>query len=189
MVINTHTLTNEFLSRLRGFVRKRVRVQQDAEDVVQEVLSKLVQHAPSIDDEAVHAWLFTVARRAIIDRGRAARKAGQLPDELPIADEFAADSTVITDLARCMEPMLATLDADERALLQQVDMAGQSQADIARELGMSMSGLKSRVQRARKKLRSVLEQCCSVELDRRGSPVEYERRLDDGCSCGDCGCR
>ncbi len=180
-------LSAEFLTRLRAFVRSRVRSAHDGEDIVQDVLTKFIQHDDSIDSQSVYAWLFTVARRTIIDRARAAKPAaaGDSADSIPI--EIADDPSVTSELARCMEPMLEMLSSDDRIILQRVDMLGESQADVARELGMSMSGLKSRVQRARQRLRAQLEDCCAVERDRTGKPADYQRRPDRPCPCDGCG--
>ena len=57
--------------------------------------------------------------------------------------------------------------------------------DAAEKLGVSISGMKSRVQRGRRKLKNVLLNCCEVELDRRGGPVDYRRRNPDACDCCD----
>jgi RNA polymerase sigma-70 factor (ECF subfamily) len=187
MSATTTALTVDFLARLRAFVRKRVRSEHDAEDIVQEVLARFVQHDDSIDAGSVYAWMFTVARRVIIDRSRAAsrRQHTDLGDT-PVVD-LADDPTVSSELARCMEPMLNSLPGEDRSLLQRVDMLGESQADIARELGLSPSGLKSRVQRARAKLRALLEDCCAIERDRTGQPADYQRRQDRPCPCDGCG--
>jgi RNA polymerase sigma-70 factor (ECF subfamily) len=85
-----------------------------------------------------------------------------------------------------MEPMLMLLSSDDRMILQRIDMLGESQAEVARELGMSISGLKSRVQRARQRLRAQLEGCCAVERDRTGQPTDYQRRPDRPCPCDGC---
>ena len=50
---------------------------------------------------------------------------------------------------------------------------------LGSRLGLSLSGAKSRVQRARRMLREVLLKCCRVELDRRGGVVDYE--VEEGC--------
>lgn len=186
MTTNGAALTAEFLTRLRAFVRRRVRSAHDAEDIVQDVLTKFVQHDDAISAGSVYAWLFTVARRTIIDR---ARTAGPVPaggdaiDSIPIID-LADDPSASSELARCMEPMLESLGRDDRRLLQRIDMLGESQADVARELGLSMSGLKSRVQRARRRLRARLEACCTVDRDGTGRPINSRRRRPDGpCPC------
>lgn len=184
---NIPALTAEFLTRLRAFVRGRVRSEHDAEDIVQDVLTKFVQHDDSINAQSVYAWLFTVARRAIIDRSRAAGGRNHAGLDNASAIDLADDASVSSELSRCMEPMLESLDREERILLQRVDMLGESQADVARELGMSMSGLKSRVQRARQRLRARLEDCCTIERDPTGQPADYQRKSDRPCPCDGCG--
>jgi RNA polymerase sigma-70 factor (ECF subfamily) len=177
-------LTVDFLSQLRAFVRKRVRGDADADDIVQDVLHKLVGKGEHVPDGSVHAWLFTVARRAVIDRFRTTRESAEFSDDLMPAETPADDGAVATELARCLDPMMTGLRDDERAILARVDMAGESQADIARELGVSVSAVKSRVQRARARLKGLLEACCAVEQDRRGRPIDYTRKPGTDCPCG-----
>ncbi|MBX3374063.1 MAG: sigma-70 family RNA polymerase sigma factor [Phycisphaeraceae bacterium] len=188
MTTNGAALTTEFLTRLRAFVRRRVRSAHDAEDIVQDVLTKFVQHDDAISAGSVYAWLFTVARRTIIDRARTSGStpAGDSIDSIAIID-LADDPSASSELARCMEPMLESLGREDRRILQRIDMLGESQADVARELGLSMSGLKSRVQRARRRLRAHLEACCAIDRDGTGRPIDTRRRPDRPCPCDGCG--
>ncbi len=57
-----------------------------------------------------------------------------------------------------------------------------TQGEMASREGLSLSGAKSRVQRARRMLREVLLQCCRVETDNRGHVVDYE----PANGCDDC---
>jgi RNA polymerase sigma-70 factor (ECF subfamily) len=182
MEIDPQTLSAEFLKRLHAFVRGWVRTDADADDVVQDVLTKLVQHgAPA--PASVHAWLFTVARHVLIDRSRTRRPLVGLP-AVDLAEEPSEPSGEVSrELARCLEPMMAALSDDDRLVLTRIDLRGESQVELARELSISNSGIKSRVQRARKRLRAVLENCCSVEQDRRGNPIDYEKRSRSNCAC------
>ena len=66
------------------------------------------------------------------------------------------------------------------------ELDGLTQKDAAERLGLSLSGMKSRVGRGRGKLKELLLGCCNVELDSRGAVVDYEHR--SGKTCGDCGC-
>jgi RNA polymerase sigma-70 factor (ECF subfamily) len=59
---------------------------------------------------------------------------------------------------------------------------GVPQVDAARRLGISTSGMKSRVQRGRRLLREALLACCEVSLDRRGGIAAF--RSPRGV-CGD----
>lgn len=185
--MNSVALNHEFLARLRAFVRSRVRSEHDAEDIVQDVLTKFVQHDDSIDAQSIYAWLFTVARRTIIDRARLSEPLQTSDSADAVAIELADDPSVASELARCMEPMLEALSSEDRIILQRIDMLGESQADVARELGMSMSGLKSRVQRARQRLRAQLEDCCTIDRDGIGQPADFRHRPDRPCPCDGCG--
>jgi RNA polymerase sigma-70 factor (ECF subfamily) len=172
----------EFLDRLRAFVRRRVRTNSDADDVVQDVLYKLVEQDKGAIKGSVYAWLFTVARHAIIDRYRTRKPTRSLDAAHESLYEEEKESAV-TELARCLDPMLGSLTADDRSWLVRVDKNGEAQADLARELGVSPSTVKSKVQRARARLRKEIEECCSIELDARGMPMDYKRRPGRNCPC------
>jgi RNA polymerase sigma-70 factor (ECF subfamily) len=167
--------------RLRDFVGRRVPAGVDPEDVVQDVLTRLLQHADDVPPGRVQAWALTAARNAIVDLLRK-RRPGAL-DEGAVPAPVEDDSDAL-DLARCLRPLLDLLDEDDRWILEQVDAGGRSQADLARELGVSPSTVKSRVQRARQRLRGIIERCCELELDSRGTPIDARRRTPR--SCNDC---
>jgi len=61
-------------------------------------------------------------------------------------------------------------------------LQGMTQEEAASRVGISLSGMKSRVQRGRGKLRNLFEACCKIELDVRGKPIDVEKREED-CLC------
>ena len=63
----THVI-NEYSKRLLGFIRKRVRNEADAEDILQDVFYQFIGNAEPI--EQLTSWLFTVTRNKIIDKQR-----------------------------------------------------------------------------------------------------------------------
>ena len=174
-------LAEDFRARLHRFVRRHVPADADADDVVQDVMLRLWQRRDTVDPESATAWLFQVARTAIADFHRSR---GRAPS--PLADDFDAPQPLAEQhrqLAGCLLPMLGELDADDRAVIERVDLDGGTQTDLAAELGLSPSGAKSRVQRARARLHRAVTDCCKIELDRRGLPLDdYEcRRKGDCC--------
>lgn len=174
-------LPEDFLARLRAFVRRRLPSAADADDVLQTVLLRLQQRGAAVAATAVHGWLFAVARSAIADHYRRRERApGQLADEP--ADAPAARR----EIAGCLEPLLSELNPADAELLAAVDRDGGSQVELAAAAGISVSGMKSRVQRARARLRATLEACCELELDARGLPTDAfrSRRPDGPCRCG-----
>jgi RNA polymerase sigma-70 factor (ECF subfamily) len=64
-----------------------------------------------------------------------------------------------------------------------VEFDGVTQVDAAARLGLSVSGMKSRVQRARSHLRSALHDCCRIAVDRRGGVISYEAKSGNCESC------
>jgi RNA polymerase sigma-70 factor (ECF subfamily) len=79
--------------------------------------------------------------------------------------------------------MLALLPEDDREALRLTDLDELPQKDLAAKLGVSLGAAKSRVQRARTRLKQAVLECCRVELDRRGRPIDYARKRDAGGSC------
>ena len=70
---NTNTISRtiqEFGERLFGFVRKKVKTTEDAEDILQEVWYQLSNLEDIAGLDNVSAWLYEVARNKITDRAR-----------------------------------------------------------------------------------------------------------------------
>jgi RNA polymerase sigma-70 factor (ECF subfamily) len=175
-------LDDEFLERLRRFVRARSPQGHDAEDVVQEALLKLLQR-PLLPRDAARAWVFTTAQRAATDRWRRRSRATALDADTAPAPADAATNETVAYLAACLEPMLRDLPEADRELLRRIDVAGEAQVDAACELGVTGSTLRSRVQRARARLRAAIDACCAVDVDRRGGLVGHRRRAATACPC------
>lgn len=179
-----------FKDRLHAFALRRVRSASEADDVVQDALVRLLQHRDQIESDRLAAWLFTTARNAIVDRhrksGRNPEAAGECPAMPTVAAEIPNEES--HELTACVQPLLAMLSADDRAVLEQVELGEQSQVELAATLDVPASTVKSRVQRARQRLREHFERCCDIELDGRGAPLEFSSRGSpeyprcDGCA-------
>jgi RNA polymerase sigma-70 factor (ECF subfamily) len=181
----------EMHASLLRFIARRVSDPRDAEDVLQEVMLRIHRHAGEMDEyENLGAWVHRVARSAIVDfyRRRAARP------ELPggsgvdvagttLAPESAEEGR--SELAQCLRPLIGRLDDKYREALELTELNGLSQVAAAERLELSVSGMKTRVQRGRSQLRELLLECCHIELDARGGVAEYRTRAE---RCGGCGC-
>lgn len=185
MALTTEAIWTEFHANLLRFVARRVRNPADAEDVVQRVFLQVHRALPTLREvDRLPAWLYQLTRRAIIDyyRAPAHRRERALDDEVELADDTAADEpTALAELSGCLRPLMASLSEADQEALTLVEFGGVSQVEAARQLGVSVSGMKSRVQRARHRLRAVVEDCCRVELDRRGGITDYQPRKCDSC--------
>jgi RNA polymerase sigma-70 factor, ECF subfamily len=174
------------LDRLQAFVAARVNDRDLAADITQDVIVRSIASGAlqRVDNPA--AWLYRAARNAVIDHYRTRRHQDVLedPDAWPDPDDGAnVPNEATRELSACLRPLLDQLPASARDALVRVDVEGQTQTRAASDLGISVSGMKSRVQRARRDLRQLLERCCSVELDGAGAVTGYRKNTSDcGCS-------
>jgi RNA polymerase sigma-70 factor (ECF subfamily) len=197
----TQEIWAEFGHRLRGFIARRVDSAADADDILQEVFLRIHRHAGTVERrERLTSWLFQVTRNAITDYYRAAGRrevpAGapyDLEGEGAVAIGSGADSdaepAAHRELATCLKPMIERLPPHYREAVLLIDLEGLSQKEAAVRAGLSLSGMKSRVQRGRQALGELMQECCLVELDAGGHVADYQPR---GAGCASpghgCGC-
>ncbi len=176
-------LWQAYRAELCRFVLKRVRDEMLAEDIVHDVFIKAYARWHDLRDPGrLRPWLYQITRNALVDYYRLQKPLEQLPEDLT-SEGDGEDGRAEQELARCLLPLLDELPAQYRRALMLAEFEGMTQREIASREGLSLSGAKSRVQRARRMLREVLLQCCRVEMDQRGGVVDYEPT--SGCTgCG-----
>lgn len=156
--------TNE--RELHGFLRKRLQIDHDedaAEDLLHEVFLRLMRQGEKFCEvDNARAWLFQVARNLLIDHQRRRRPTVELPEELPWEPDEPAP---VDSLVACLPRALDCLSPEDRDVLIRCDLGNLTQAEYAAAHGLSLPGAKSRVQRARARLRETLVECCGVHFD------------------------
>ncbi len=178
-----------FHDRLHAYVRRRVASNDDAEDLVQDVFARIQSSSrQGADIENVSGWVYQVTRNAITDyhreRAKLGRIASQLGDEdanLGSADGKEWEPGV--GLSRCLRPFVDMLPEPYAEALTLTDLGGMSQTAAAAQLGLSVSGMKSRVQRGRAKLKALVLDCCNVELDVRRHVIDVWPRPPSKLNC------
>lgn len=185
---STPRTVQAYRDELYRFVLKRVRNEAAAEDIVQEALVKAYTHRETLREPSrLRSWLYQIIRHTIIDYHRGQRPSEPVPDDLLPTDVGEENCQAGRELAGCLAPLLDGIPAAYREALRLADMEGVTQQDVATRLGLSLSGAKSRVQRARRMLQEALLTCCRVEQDRRGAVVAYEPLGRCDCCKGSCG--
>jgi RNA polymerase sigma-70 factor (ECF subfamily) len=176
MTFNTNTAWREFHPRLRRYVNARIGNRADAEDILQDVFLRVHQRLDSLrSEENLRAWIFRVAHNAVIDHLR--RRGPETPaDGAEPASHNSAHTSSSHDLTPCLGPAMDQLPKNYRQALQLTDLGGLTQKAAADVLDLSFSGMKSRVQRGREKLKSLLEDCCDIEVDRYGNVLNRSPR-------------
>ena len=168
--------------KLRNFIRRRVPDELDAEDILQDVFSELIE-AYRLMKPVAHtgAWLFQVARNRITDlfRARSVRPAiaegregsedGErlfTPDLLPSPSEGPDAAYARSILLAEIENALDELPASQREVFIAHEIEGRSFKELSERTGVSVSTLLSRKHYAVKFLRRRL-QTIYDEMDRR----------------------
>jgi RNA polymerase sigma-70 factor (ECF subfamily) len=174
----------ELTERLRAFVGHRV-PEADADDVLQDALVRIQKGLPALrDDERFGPWVYRIARSAIGDRLRA--RARPLEDgRTPVDDDIEGNSHDPGDdltpaLVGCLSSFIAELPSPYREAITLTELEGLTQKAASEMLGVSLSGMKSRVQRGRARLREMFDRCCEMTQDARGRVIGCEPRA--GCS-------
>ncbi len=175
--------------RLLRFIRARVEDDASAEDILQEVFLKIHARIGSLrDEERLEGWVWQITRNAIADHHRSRRRTVALPETTPAPEDGEAETEAA---ARWLLPAVrATIDAlpePYREALLATEFDGLTQQELANRAGISLSGAKSRVQRAREKLKKLLLECCHLEFDRRGGLIlDQAQSLCACCAAGSC---
>ncbi|MBC3191011.1 sigma-70 family RNA polymerase sigma factor [Pseudonocardia sp. C8] len=186
----TEQAWRDVIAQLRAFVRRRIADPDRADDLVGEILLRVHQGIGTVDDrERLAHWVFRVARNAVIDeyrrggrdRERLVPEQVEATDDGPVPGDEDPDAA-LGELSHCLRPLLVGLPPDQRRAVELIDLDGWPQARAARSEGVSLSGMKSRVQRGRRRLADLLGQCCALTLDARGVPMDYAPSRP--CDCG-----
>jgi len=161
-------IVNRERSRLRSFIRRRVRDPRDAEDILQDVFSALVEaNRLLMPIDHITGWLYRVARNRIIDlfRARTGRKEDSAPLEfenlLPSSQGGPESELARSRLLDTLEQAIAELPPEQRDVFIAHELEGRSFKDMAAETGVSINTLLARkryaVLRLRERLRSAYE--------------------------------
>jgi RNA polymerase sigma-70 factor (ECF subfamily) len=94
----------------------------------------------------------------------------------------------LAEIAGCLRPLIDRLPDHSRRAIERVELHGFSQQAAADLEGLSLSGMKARVQRARAQLKVALLECCRIALDRRGGVFGCETRDNRSGACSRSGC-
>ena len=158
--------------RVYGLARRLLANDADAEDVTQDVLLQIVRKLDTFrHDAALATWIHRVTVNAALAyrRKRAVRERGRVPEaeaEQPDAAELPGPvrrwarppdlQLLDREIQRLVEGAIAGLPEPYRDVYVLADVEGLPNADIGEMLGLSLPAVKSRLHRARQKLRDAL---------------------------------
>lgn len=167
---------NDILHRLleqqpafRSFVRRRVKDDALAEDLLQQSLTRALERLHTVkNDESAVAWFYRILRHAIVDfyRAQAAEQRkgeaflGELTargeDKVPSLDEVKAE------ICACFQRLLPAMRSNYAEMIRRIDLEEEPASRVAQDLKISQNNLTVRLHRARQALRAGLEQACGI---------------------------
>lgn len=175
---------NDINERLTNFIYGKVKDSDLTKDIVQDVFLKVFSKIDTLrNKDRMVAWIYQIARNEVISHFRKI-KFNALPEEVELLE--ISDETLTSEISRCLHPLMNSLPEKYREALVLADIENISQKEIAERLNISYSGAKSRVQRGREMLKSVMEDCCTITTDVYGDVLDYKIKDSDGS--GDCNC-
>jgi len=146
-------LYERYLGRVYAYIRVRTATDEDAADVTQQVFLQALRALPRYRDGSAPfaAWLFRIARNAVIDHQRRTRPSISW-DALPVAPQIVDDRDVEASVLRRerldrIRALLGRLDRDKRELLALRFAAGLTIAEIAAVIGKSEAATKKSLYR------------------------------------------
>jgi len=166
----------ELEARLRPYVARRVASPSDVDDVGQEGFVRIHRGLGELrDGQSFGGWVYRIAERAVVDHRRARSRhplsSTEPADRGEAAVDAASDDSLEGELSECVALFVARLPSPYREAITLTELQGVTQKEAADMLGVSVSGMKSRVQRGRERIRRMFEQCCEVSVDARGRVV------------------
>ncbi len=153
-------------AELRGFLINRVGDQEAADDLLQEVFVRAMHEGEGfcrLDNP--RAWLFRVTRNAAVDLERRHRPTDALPDQVATEEH---ETPPVDALSACLERNLGYLSERDAEVIRYCDLAGWPHKRYAEAAELSINAVKTRLFRARQRLREQLIHNCRVRFDEQG---------------------
>jgi len=158
-------------AELRGYLARHLKDARQSEDLLQDIFVKAIHQGKGFCElDNPRAWLFRVARNQLADYYRRDRNYDQLSDDIADPEE---EIPAVETLSECLPRALENLDCEDREAISRCDLQGMSQLDYAQLKCLTLPAVKSRIQRARKRLKSQLQTQCQIRFDDSSSVCCY----------------
>jgi len=173
MKYNFDQIWEDFIGKIRVFISRRVSNPSDIDDILQEVFIKIHLHLDELEaDSKISSWIFKIAHNTVIDFYRK-QKAILLPLHEGYSVKNESCDSAACEIASGLEEMVYALPEKYAKTLILAEFGGLSYKEASQKLGISVSGVKSRVQRGRKMIKDSLMRCCHFVFDRFGTIIDY----------------
>lgn len=164
----------EYHDQLLDFIRKRVKDDADADDILQEVFIKILSKVDTLkDSDKLKNWLYQITRNTINDHYRLQQKGKNIEEPFDLQEEDADENTSMKAAESWIGLYIDGLPDNYREVVIMSELKGYSIADIAKNLDLSYTNARARVHRGRQALKKNLTDCCTFHVDVYGNIIDY----------------
>jgi RNA polymerase sigma-70 factor (ECF subfamily) len=181
MIMSTIDIWKNYRLQLFNFIKRQVQDPHIAKDILQDVFIKAETRKNEVRDvNRMGGWMFSITRNAIADHFRKNNKEKRLIEQLDTG-EIIPEPFYNGCVAQCLHQLIFTLPQPYQDALIKTEIEGIPQTALAEVLGLSHSGAKSRVQRARRMLKEKLMELYTIQTDAYGNILVCEDKVP--CKC------
>ncbi len=160
-------LVVEYQDAVFAVVLRTVRNRATAEDITQDTFISAFRKISSYRGGIFRAWLFRIAKNASLDYLRKVARRGEssIEEDILYFSEIVEDDSqdpladaLNSELARLIDHCLDSLSEDHRFAMVMIDIEGYQYDEAAESIGVSIGTVKSRLNRARARMRDCVQQ-------------------------------
>jgi RNA polymerase sigma-70 factor (ECF subfamily) len=163
---------------LYAYIFSKVKNRHTAEDILQDIFIKINDNISNLKhNDKLKSWIFSIARNSIMDYFRNNKNHVDIDEiEIPMENDENKSECYYT----CLTPFINQLDEKYKDVLLKTELGKMSQKEYAEKIGISYSGAKSRVQRAKLQIKQSFKSCCMFKKDSIGNIFIDE---SEECTC------
>ena len=183
---NTKELYQLYHQKLINSIEAKTKDVVLAQDIVQATFIKAITtQSPLQNNEAAFAWLLRIAKNELADWYKKQTRNLKAENNIETTQRLTESNDEV-----CTKPIqeyvihkLDSLPLPYKNALIHADMNGYPQHRLAAAENVSISAIKSRVQRGRQKLKTAVEKDCAIDTDTYGNVMDCTSKIPN-CSCG-----
>ena len=172
---------HQFYKELKGYVYSRTKDKSDTEDILQDVFVKIILKIEQISEaQNLRQYLYGIVRNSVADYYRSKKTHLPISEQNIQLTEAEEDRLTERITDKCVQRFIHQLPEKYKSALLRTEFENVPQKELALQLNISYSALKSRVQRGREKLKEMLINCCAIQNDSHGNILEA---VPNSCDC------
>jgi len=160
------------------FIKKRIKNKEDAEDILQDVYIKLHKNIDALtDEEKLVSWIYQITRNTINDCYKKCYRLKKVEfEEYHIELTQEEEENLNDEILISMKKIIEELPKDSKELIKLYEFEDMSHKEISKKLEIKENTSKSRLKRAKEKLKNQLDECCVFQIDKFGNVLDYRKK-------------